>query len=292
MKKKMLIASLAIILVGIEVRAQDYFRDRTNVVLFGGYHANQLNTNDNGNYEGVYVDYLAFKSDWSGWSAGPYLSVSRSTFALELSQYDSKSQEISFGGTVGYYAPNFSAVNQAFTGLSLGLKSVSEDGESLIRKGPSRGHYFGRQKDLMLTTAINFNLMKSEWAFHPDIFTRLQVMVTGQFPISSSKESFWNDSLLTGDPWDKTYVQVLGKESLAKFGLSDKLFFSPKVVALYAYSRGDNSQAYGIGVELSLFKIYKEDFLSISGIYKISEPGKSNVFLWGLNFNVASLFSK
>jgi len=291
MKSKMFfMVSLAIILVGEMVCAQDYFRDRTNVVLFGGYNADQQNTNNNGNYEGVYADWLAYKSAWSGWSAGPYLSADQSAFTLNMLQYNSKTKELGGGGEVGYYSPNFSSNNQMFTGVSLGLKYNAEDGESLIRHGPSKGHYVGKQQDVMLTSAINFNLLKSEWALRPNLFTRLQIIAMGQFPISSTKKSYWNDSLQTAQPWDKTYGQVMIKENIVKLRLSDKVFGSPKVIGYYAYSRGDSQRnAYGFGLEIAVFKLYKEDFAYINGIYEIKPAGQSNVFLWGINFNLSSL---
>ncbi|MFA5155221.1 MAG: hypothetical protein WC453_02200 [Patescibacteria group bacterium] len=254
------------------------FQDRLNVVAFGGYYAKQQNTNANGHNEGVYVDGLPFKSSNGVWTAGLYGSASISSFRDNISRYDGNIKEYGGGITVGYYKADLSAKYQLFVGASAGVKYSDDQGSSSSRWG----EYVGRQKDWLMATTINLNLLSNA-----AILPRTQVVVSFQKPFKSEKTASWNDATIPSDVWDKTYVEIIGRQSIinAKIG---ELFLSPKLTALYSFSKGNKESKYAVGGELALHRPYKDDFLSLYCYYKMSNITDNQEFSFGLNLNIAT----
>jgi hypothetical protein len=303
-------AFLALFLIGEMVYGgNNYYRNRTNVVLYGGYNANQLNINENSNYQNIYADYLAFMESWSGWAFGPYVTMGRSNFVLNMSQYTSASWETSLGGVTDYYNPNFSDVYQMFGRANLGVKYAYEDAGSLILHGSKKGYYAMRQNDWMITPVLNLNVIKNPWAVRPNFLCRSQILFSGQFPFYANKKSYWNsdlpsvwtdsiasawrsDSLAPTKSWSKAYLQVIAKETVWRFSMSET-YCNLKVLGGYFYSHGDmQKHSFGFGTEISLSKIHRDDFMSLNAMYKIVPGPTSNIFVWGASFNLGSLLGK
>lgn len=302
---------LALFLGGEMVYAgNDYYRNKTNLVLNGGYNANQKNTNENSNYQVLYADYLVYMPNWFGLSAGPYMTIGRSNFVLNMSQYTSASWKAGIGGVTDYYDPNFSDIFQMFGRANIGVEYNTENAGSLIKTGSKKGFYTMKQSDWMITPMINLNVMKNPWAQHPNLLCRSQILASGQFPFYSTKQSYWNsnlptvwsdsiasawknDSLSATEPWSKTYLQVLAKETVWRFEMFDGTFCNLKVVGGYFYAHGDvQKHSFGFGPEITLAKIHRDDFLTFSAMYKIVPGVTSNVFVWGASFNLGSLLGK
>ena len=309
-KKIIFLAFLASLLAGEMVYAgNDYYRNKTNIVLYGGYNANQLNINENSNYENIYADYLVYMPNWFGLSAGPYATIGRSNFVLNLQQYNSASWEASVGGVADYYWPNFSDIYQMFGRASLGVEYTAENAGSLIKHGAKKGFYAMKQHDWMFTPAINLNLIKNPWAQRPNFLCRTQILASGQFPFYASKKAYWNsnlppvwsdslgsawrnDSLSTTKTWNKTYLQVLTKETVWRFPLFPETYCNLKAVGGYFFAAGDaQKNSCGFGTEITLSKVHRDDFLTFSAIYKIVPGVTSNVFVWGISFNLGSLLA-
>jgi len=279
------------------MKAQEYFKDKINVSLFGGYFAERQNTNNNGNYYGVYADYLILKT-WNGWSLGPYIISNRSEFVRNMIPYESRSLEIGGGMTLGYYSEFFTASHQMFTGLSLGYKHIDENGESLVTGGPKKGHYVGEQTDHLLTSSLNANLLKDNSVMRPDLLPRTQLIVNFQIPLQAEKRAYWNEEMIpdsTYQAWDKTFFDIFVKQSLVNWPWGNKVYCSPKAIAYYSYSYGaaaNSRNFYAIGQEISWHKPGKDDFLSINLLYKFNGIPKKQNFVLGFSLNFGSLISK
>ena len=140
----------------------------------------------------------------------------------------------------------------------------------------------------MLTANLNFNLLSSWGNFLP----RTQIVVTGQKPMYSTKVSAWNRKEIASTIWDKTYFEVLARQSLANIKIirSSNLLLSPKLVGLYSYSLGNKETCFGLGGEVSLHRPFVDDFLTVYGFYKIGAV--KNIFVFGASLNIASLLRK
>ena len=282
MKRIILLFMIALALAGT---SQAQFRDRSNVVLFGGYLQETENRQNVGEFSGLYLDYLAIKSPGNGWSLGPYAIASQSSFYDEPGNYYGHNWEAGAGAVLGYYN-SLNGLWQIFAGSSLGLKYAWDNGSAQA----DFGDYLGRQRDLFLYGNLNFNLLKGGAA--PLLLPRTQLVLTFQKPIYSYKEAYWKGQAISSEVWNKSYFEAIIRQSLLniKMGKLGGLFMSPKAVGLYSYSLGNRETCFGFGGEISLHRPYKDDFLALYGLYKIGSL--KNVIVIGANLNIASIFLK
>ncbi|MDA3802486.1 MAG: hypothetical protein PF488_01130 [Patescibacteria group bacterium] len=292
MKKKIIVI---IVLVALANSAfsqfEEYFREKSNVVFFSGLVFKQ-DSRQRGSYYGAYLDYQIFKSDNGKWTFAPYGVISRSNSDLIISTI----KKFSYGGglTAGYYEEDFSFRHQLFAGLSLGLKRDEELSETINRKG----RYIGVQKDLLLNTSLNLNLLKS-FGLNENLFPRSQLQITWMKSIIADKKAVWKEGgeseLLTDQyPWNKEYFEVLAKQNIIKIPIDyiHNFYFTPKLVGHYSYLAGDNRSFYGIGTELAIHRAYRDDFLTLGALYKVSRRMTDNYFILSLNFNLTSLLRR
>lgn len=272
---------------------EDYFREKSNLVIFSGLVFKQ-DSKQQGLYYGAYLDYQIFKSDNGKWTISPYGVISRSDAHIN----SSVTKQFSYGGGLqtGFYEANLSFRHQLFTGFSLGLKWEEELNTTESLKGS--GRYVGVQKDLMLNTGLNLNLLKS-FALRPELFSRSQLQLTWLIPLRTNKQAVWqsekgNELLNDTYSWNKGYFEVLAKQNIIKMPINwqQEFYFSPKLVALYSYSAGDSRSFYGLGVELATNRVYRDDFLSLGALYKTSRKMTDNYFIFSLNFNLSALLQK
>ncbi len=257
------------------------FQEKINLSIFGGIWSKQTNTNNNGWNIGAYADYLPYKSSNGRWTGGIYSVYNHSNFKDNLSKYDAKIEEYGLGLTGGYYYEGFSTRKFLFLGFSLGWKHAQDKGSSQNRWGK----YEATDEVELITSNINFNLISRFDVLLP----RTQILISLQAPLSSNKKAYWEGKEITSESWDRTYGEVLLKQSIINLGLNTNLYLSPKLIAAFAYSKGDNSRSYSIGVDLSLHKQYKDDFLSVYCLYKIGKDVDANSIFFGLNFSPMSL---
>jgi len=290
MRTKIIFLVLFLLLIfGFKAKAQyEFFQEKTNFVFFAGTVKHQQ-TDQFGGYYGLYADYLAYKSPDHRFSAGPYGVISRSDSRYQGRNGINRNLEYGGGISLGYYEPELSFRYQSFVGASLGLIKSKEKQELQ----QSDGSFEAWQEDLFLSASLNFNLLKA-FALRPDLLHRSQIQVRYKLPISSAKTAYWNSKEIETYVWDKTYLEVLAKQSLYKDLLTWKsnIYYSPKLIGFYSYSKGDSRAFYGLGLETSLFKEYRDDFLSLGILYKVSRRFNDNYFVVSLNLNLSSLLSK
>jgi len=265
------------------IQLMDWFKAPFNIVVFGNYYFRQQNTNNNGNGQGLYIDYLPLKSRGGFWTAGGYLIGDHSWFTDNLSKYTANVWEIAGGGVLGYYNENFSSLYSTYIGFTLGGKYAQDNGNASLH-----GVYAGKQEDWLLCFNVNFNLLKRGIGYFP----RTQVQLTFQKPIFSSKKASWNGEKIVSDVWDKTYIEVLVKQSIRSWHLTGDLFYSPKILTLYSYSAGNQRDSYGLGAEISINRQYQDDLFSLSALYKCNGRFDDNLFIFAVNINLSSIFGK
>jgi hypothetical protein len=276
---------------------EESFRNRFNLSAFGGYFAEQRNANNNGENYGIYADFMVLKT-WSGWNLGPYVIWGNNGFIKNMIPYESQSRELGGGINIGYYSEYFSTSRQIFIGLGLGYKYLEENAESIIPGGPNMGHYTGEQIDRIGLVSINGNLMKNSWTTNPQLFPRIQLIASFQLPLTAKKTAYWNEEAIpdsTYSPWDKTFLDVLLKQSIVDWSWGEKMYCSPKAIFYYSYSFGagfNTRNTYAAGLELAWHRPGKDDFLSCNLTYRLKDmPGKQS-FTFGINVNLGSLISK
>lgn len=263
----------------------EFFQEKTNVVIFSGIVTHQQSDQLAG-YYGLYVDYLAYKSLDHRFSMGPYGVISRSDQVYQLRNGLNRNLEYGGGLSLGYYEPNFSFRHQMFLGSSIGITAQKEKQEVIHNDG----YFEAWQHDKMLSLSLNFNLLKL-YGIRPDVFHRTQFQVRYKKPFSASKIAYWNSSPIETYVWDKTYLEAMLKQNVYKGQLSYKndIYYSPKLVTYYSYSKGDSRPFYGLGTELSLFREYQDDFLSLGALYKVSRRFNDNYFIISLNLNIGRM---
>jgi hypothetical protein len=251
--------------------------------LFTGVIAEQQNINNWGDYVGIYVDGAIIVSYDGKWRGGLFATTDWSKFEGYSTYDQNKRFEVASGVNVGFYDEDFSIKHQLFIGLNLGIK-YSHDNDGRITPD---GTYSGQQTDYSLVGNINLNLLK---AFNLTVFPRTQLVFSWQATLNSQKKSFWNnEELLNAPPWDKSYWELVFKESIvsAKLG-SVRLDF--KAVAGYDhYAKGD-PDGYIIGGEISIHKDGRDDFLSIYTQEKLSSRFDYNFVAAGISLNIIQMF--
>lgn len=258
-------------------------KGRINASLYSNIWTLQNNSNVDGYGYGVYLDYLPLKTGNNVWSAGLFASASQSGYYQNLSKYTSWLREVRVGLTTGYYLENLSMRRSLFIGFSSGLKYVWDRGESNLR-----GRYNGNQRDLLIVSNLNLNIFKKigDMVQHT-WFTRSQLLVTLENPLYTYKKSEWNSKTVTSQIWDKTYLEFLFKENIFNRSINSiwkEVFVSPKLLVLYSHSKGNQEDCYGTGLDLTLHKQYKDDFLSVYCLYKMNK--QNNTIIIGSNISL------
>lgn len=279
-KTTTIIAALLLLLSASQAQAQE-FRDKVNIIAYGSYGCERLNTNTHSNDQGVFANLNIFSN--MGISVGPFITVAWSNTTQNLSSYDGKSQEFGGGIAAGYYSNDI--LGQEFWGgLSCGIMFGKNDGMVILKDGT----YTSQQKDQIISTSLGLNFWHSNIY---DLLPRTQIQVVYQIPLSNSREAYWNKEKLQNDPsWNRTYLEVLAKQSVINLRISGVYYTALKIVASYSYMKGNNEEAISLGSELSLFKQGRGDAVSIYGLYEIKENKDNNRFKIGIMLSFISLF--
>lgn len=290
MKRKLLFLILTLLFaIGSEVKAQyEFFQEKTNFVFFAGTVKSEQ-TDQFGYYYGFYADYLAYKSADHRFSFGPYAVISRSDSRYQGDNGLNRNLEYGGGLSFGYYEPDFSFRHQSFLGFSLGIIKGTEKQELQMKEGM----FEAWQDDLYLSSSLNFNLLKAVGT-RPNLFPRSQIQFRHKHPLKSTKVAYWEEKAIETFVWDKSHLEILAKQSIYKDILTwrSNIYYSPKLVLSYNHSKGDNRNFYGLGFETSLFREYRDDFLSLGILYKVNEDFNDNYFIISFQFNFSSLLAK
>lgn len=266
------------------VSAQNSISRNANVSLFGGYLAKQQNINEYAYYYGAYADYPFFKGE--KFNLGVYGVYSQSTFNQNLTLNISTTQEIAGGLNSGVYSEG-NGSNSFYVGLALGYKYAKEIGRV------NKTNYYSKnaQSDKMIVGNLNINLFRNNSSW----LTRTQAIVSGQIPFNSRKIMSDNgspDSLVS--VWNKNFQEVYLKQSIVDIplNLSGELLLEPKIGAAYHHYDAGFSNAISLIGEISLKKLFSDDFLVVTCQYKIY-PGKdTNYIVFSASVNILRLIEK
>jgi hypothetical protein len=275
-----IIAALLLLFTTSQVQAQD-FRDKVNIIAYGSYGCERLNTNTHSNDQGVFANLNIINN--KGISVGPFITAAWSNTTQNLSSYEGKSQEFGAGIAAGYYSNDIFG-QEFWGGLSCGILFGKNDGTVILKNGT----YASQQKDQVISTSLGLNFWHSNIY---DLLPRTQIQVVYQVPLANTREAYWNKEKLQNDPsWDRTYLEISVKESLINLKLSGMYYIAPKIVAGYSYMKGNNEETASVGSEISVFKQGKGDGISIFGLYEIKENKDNNRFRVGIMLSFTSLF--
>ena len=284
--KKILLFLALLLLFKVEGRAQyQFFQEKTNIVVFSGL-VDRLESRQLAGYAGLYLDATILRSRDGHWLFGAFGQISGSqnkdpSLKMKTSDYE-------FGGGVflGNYNPDFSPNFQSFFGFSSGLIMQKDRFE----KQEGANNFSSFQGDLFFRNEINLNFLKrnedDKW------FHRTQLQVRYKKAIKTDKDAFWNDEKIEATPWNKDYLEVILKENIFRDKLKNVTYWTPKIVGYYSHAWGDSRSFYGLGVETSLYKIFRDDFLSLGILFKGSHRFTDNYIIISLNLNLNSLIRR
>ena len=262
--------------------AQNSISRNANFSLFAGHIAKQQNLNNYGDYVGAYVDHPIFTGPVK--NLGVWGAYSVSTFNENLTLYKALTKDLVGGLNGGLYLSG-NGITSFYGGLAVGYKYSQEIGKV------NKTNYFSesKQSDQMIVGNLNLNRFRnlSNW------FPRTQVLIIGQMSINSKKTlSEYGRADSTVANWNKGFQEIYLKQSLVDIplNLSGELLLEPKFgLAYHHYDAGLPNAISFIG-ELSLKKLFSDDFLSLTFQYKMY-PGKNTDYLnIGLAVNIWRLF--
>ncbi len=265
--------------------AQNGIARNANVSLFSGYLLKKQNTNNNAYYYGVYTDAPFVKGE--KYNFGVWGLYSASEFQDNIAQYKSSTSEMAAGLNTGVYlSSGMNSINSFYGGLAVGYKRAREVGTVNKRRYSSEG----TQSDNMAVANLNLNLFR-EMSFLP----RTQLIISLQKPFSSEKilsENSKADTIVSS--WRKGYYEATLKQSLVDIplGLSGELLLEPKLGISYDHYEAGLPDSYSLIGEISLKKLFSDDFLSLNFQYKQYPGKKTDYFVYGITINVLRLLEK
>ena len=281
MKKSLLSLLLFLCLISPLLAQQTgySFKERFNIVLFSGYEMEQKNTNIHNQYGGLYIDWLPYKAQRLMF--GPYMVLGLSGSSNNISKYSGNGRELEIGGLVGYYDEGALIPNYwTFSNLSLGIKSMNDRGESRLRTGT----YRGEQDDLIIVFHLGFQMNKKMLG---QIFPKSQLTLALDRVLDVEKEASWENKPIIPEIWPKDRLKIVAKQTIIGLPLSQVLYLGPKIIGAYERTREQNF--FSLGLEISTYKIFRDDFLLINGQYRFDPKNNKNAFIWELVFNFSQL---
>jgi len=288
-KMKNIIYLLMLIFVLAPWPAQGQFRNDINVSLFTGGTVAQQNVNNQGYWYGVYAEWLPVKTV-TGFNLGFGVVASQVEFKSNdlKNKYNGASTDFGLGLVMGKYSEFLTPSYAGYFGFNALLKRSKDvgTGKSILDNN-QLGTYKMNQEDWLLSTELNMNLLKT-YGWRDNIFPRTQLRLVTQFPLKSSRDSYWNDEpILNSALWNKASYSAELKQSLFRTGYYT--FFEPKAYFGYYFYRGNKSHWLEIGPEFAFHKEGSDDFLAIYFLVKKQighfEPHLSSTqFVIGINF--------
>lgn len=263
------------------VPAQESFKDNFNAILFGGYEFVRENRLINNHFYGVYLDGTLYRTH--PWMFGVFGIASRHESQNNISGHKGKGYELGGGLFAAMYStswlwwPN----HHFFQMLSVGAKySVDQGG---FRNND--GEYFNGQEDIVVTLGYNgIVIRRKQVGFLP----RTQLMINYQFPVKTEGKSFWNNEELEHEaPWSKTNLWITGKQSVIGLRLGG-VILSPKVLG--QYHKTLTADYLGVGAEVSLYQVSKDDFVYLNAIYKFGGKDARDTWQFNLNISIMQMF--
>lgn len=296
MKKKILYLILLVIVTGSPICAQ--FRDNVNLSLFAGGYAAQKNGNNNGYWYGMYGEFMPIKTS-NGLNLGFCVLASRVQFKSNdlRNTYQGSSNDFGAGLSFGKYTEFFTQKYSSYVGMNAMIKSSKDDGlgRTLLQNN-TIGEYSMTQKDLMFSTELNINLLKT-FGIRENLFPRSQLKFGYQKPLKTEKTSFWNKTFIQESMiWNKAAFSTEFKQSLVQIGRLNTLV-EPKAMLGFNYYKGDDSKWLYYGPEIAFKNRGWDDFLTFYCLVKQQVGSfRRNVnerqFVFGMNFIPSNIKKK
>lgn len=274
MKIMVLVLSLLILFLGGTINAQVMpFTNGNNVVQFGLYGGYWTETSQDGNYEGMYISTLPYKS--GSFAAGAFASFNRSDYKNYIIGAN-KGSNFSFDGgiSIGYWF-NLSASSGLWSGLNLGLKVSSSENSSY------KGLWESQQDDQSFIVNINLTMKRQV-----KIFPKISGYLYYQDPVNTKKYAAWNREVVDVPAWDNTNLDIQIKPVIYTpwLGLGYKL--TPKLVLGFENHGLHELQdiGYPIGLDIGVNRFDGDDMVSAFLIAK-TRPEKEPQWSMGLIIN-------
>ena len=283
MKKNIFICLLFALTVS--ATAQNSLSRDANVSVFGGYSFKIQNTNNNGQYGGIYADCPIGKD--SLWNIGVWGLYSHFSFKDNLVFYKSQTSEMAGGLNGGYYKENFLPRYAFYGGLAVGYKYSREIGR--VDKVDYSSE--GLQTDNLVVAYLNLNLNK---VVQYGLFPRTQLVVNWQEPFLSDKTLSENNlASKTDTVWNKGYCEVTLKQSICDILISsrNKIFAQPKLGFSSAIYKKGFPTSVGALAEISLKRGLDDDFFSVYCMVKDYPGKKTDNIIIGFSLNLMRLFN-
>ncbi len=255
--KKILII-LIFFLYALPLKAQ--YSEEMNLSIFSGAYFAPKNTNNMGYWYGLYGEYLPIKT-YEGFRFGFAVLATNGEFRnnTKTTKYKSQGYQFGFGLSGGKYWEYFSLKNSAYLGMNLMLRKTQDLGNGQY----FYDHYQMKQNDLLLSTEVNFSVLKS-YGFNPKLFNKRQYKISVVFPLSSDKEDYWNNELIPESiSWNKASFQTRIKLNIYEFGRFENKF-PIKTHLGYQYYSGDKSKWLVYGPEAAFRKFNKDDSIILN----------------------------
>jgi len=289
MKKKKITYLLIFIFLLVPWSTKGQFKHDVNVSFFTGGVVSQKNTNNQGGWYGVYADWMPIKGI-TGFNFGLAFVASSVDFKSNdlKNKYNGSSTDFGLGLTFGKYNEFFSPNFASYFGANVLIKRSKDVGIGQSIIGNQLGNYKMSQEDWLLSTEVNFNLLKT-FGWRERLFPRSQIRLAAQFPLKSKRDSYWNNKpILNSALWNKAAYSAELKQSIIRSdGLNQAI--EAKLFSGYYYYRGNKSHWLAIGPEFSLKKEGSDDFLVVYFLVKQQvghyDPHLSSTqFVIGINF--------
>ena len=284
MKNKIILWLIVLTAISsVEAQTASIGRD-ANVSLFSGYLLKTQNTNNNAYYYGIYADYPIIKK--KKFNLGIWGVYDASNFQDNIAPYQSSTSEMAGGLNTGLYLAPLYSLKTYYFGFAAGYKNSREIG--IVDK---KDYYSeGKQSDNMIVANLNLNrYRKAKW------LPRTQVIANWQESFSSSKTVSENSLADTiADHWNRGFYEMTLKQSLVSIplGIRGDRLLEPKLGATYHHYQAGNPTAISLIGEISLHKLFADDFLSVTFQYKHYTEGNTDYMVYGVSVNLLRLIQK
>ena len=243
---------------------------------FGGYgYTWSDNKETETNYRFLYLNFALGRVKASAFGLSALIWQNSAHYRY----YEAKLTELAFAGFWQYYADSIAGSNyHFFSELNLGYKYVTDLGHENL--------YSRRQDDNMFYASLTANFFKYKGAF-----CRIELNSFYQKSLSYNKEAYWNGQMVQTETWKRDYFELALKVDVFTINLNKEHWrLSPRAIVTYDHEFHNHNNHYGWGVGLSLFRLYRLDWLSAVYTRKWDPLSGQTLNRVGLEFDLHSTY--
>lgn len=244
--------------------------------VFGGYGWTYSDIRDKEtNYRFLYLNLALgrLKSSAFGLAASVWQNSAHYRY------YQSKLSEVAVAGFWQTYSDSlFGGRYNFFSEWNVGYKYVTDQG--------SENLYSRRQDDNMAYTSLTAN-----WFKYKGVMRRIELNSFYQKSLSFFKEAYWDGKRIETDSWNRDYFEASLRVDVFTINLNkDTWRLSPKAIFIYDHEFQGHNNYLGWGVGLSLFKLFRLDWLSAAYTRKWDPATGQTMNRIGLEFDLHSTY--